>query len=338
MISLLRAEQTHRRILVTGGAGYIGSVLVHRLVAEGLSITILDRLVFGYHLQPHPLVTFVHGDIRDQSLLGQILPGHEAVIHLAGVSNDPKYEMDPQVGDVINWECFPLLYELSAQMGISRFIFASSCSVYGAQGLHNPLDEYFPVAPRTAYARLKLRCEEYMRENPRIGMIRTILRPGTVCGRSPRQRLDLLVNRMVSDAFISGRIIVSGSDCIRPGIHVDDLCDLYAELLRYPLEMIDGRTFNAAFENMTTLDLASLCRKIVGENVELVVGSSEDGRSYTICTDAVRELGFAPQRSAEIAITELTAAFRGGFFADVLTNPVYWNISMQKLHFCKGSS
>jgi len=310
-------------ILVTGGAGYVGARLVPRLLDNGYLVKVFDLFPCGEEaLEPvrgHPRVQLIRGDIRDEKVLKEAIKGADVLIHLAALSNDPGARPDPQVFRSVNFESFRPLIRLARRGGVRRFIFASSASVYGRSDELDVTEEY-PHRPLTDYARYKSLSESVLWEEGTRDFTVVALRPGTVSGLSPRLRLDLLVNRMTSDAIHSGRITVYGGHQIRPLIHIEDMVELYLVLLGASREKIAGKVFNAAFENYTLSGLAQKVREIVLDempekgDIEIVTKASGDPRSYHVSSEKVRnQLGFTPRHTTEDAIRDLVWAFRRGF-------------------------
>jgi len=318
------------RVLVTGGAGFTGSVLVPRLLEEGAAVTVVDKLVYGNHLPEHPSLRVVLGDVRDGALLARVIPGHDAVVHLAFVSNDPEYELDPRVGDAVNWRAFAPLVDLSRRSGVTRFVFPSSCSVYGsAKG--DDVDEEHPPAPLTAYAQMKMACEGVLAERASKDFCCAIVRPATVCGVSPRQRLDLTINRMVAEGHARRGVIVRNPGRIRPSIHIRDLAELYVTMLRAPEGAVNGRVFNAAYENRTVLESAAIVRDRLGADVHIASKEDGDQRSYRVSSERLRtEIGFAPRATVADAVRELAGALDANLLPDPLGAPDYYNMRMEK--------
>jgi nucleoside-diphosphate-sugar epimerase len=315
--------------LVTGGAGYIGSILVPHLLGLGFRVTVLDLMIFGNHLPGHHDLRVVRGDLRDSALLASLLRGQHAVVHLAGLSNDPEYALAPDVGRAINWQVFPELLELSHRASVSRFIFASSCSLYGAaEGAE--VDEGTPPAPLTDYARLKWKCERHLQLAPSGGMMKVAIRAATVCGRSPRQRFDLLVNGMIAQATIERTIRISTASRVRPCVHIRDLARAYARLLTMPFEA-GTRVYNVAYGNRTERQLAEIVRGIVGTDVCIETGAIADNRSYAVSSAAIRkDLGFVPRYGARDAVRELAGSILREEVRDPLGSPAYHNLLGQQ--------
>lgn len=328
-------------VLVTGGAGYAGSVLVPRLLAAGYRVKVLDLYLYGKDslaaCRTHPSMTEIEGDLRNEDAVAAAVRGCDAVIHLACISNDPSFELDPALGKAINLDCFPMLVKQSREAGVRRFIFASSSSVYGISEVPDVTEEH-PLLPITDYSRFKADCEAILREYQAADFTTLVLRPATLCGYSPRQRLDLTVNILTNHAVNKGRITVFGGTQLRPNFHVEDMAELYLQTLAEPAERIAGQTFNAGYENHSVSALAEIVRTVVSQemgrnDIEIVTTPSDDLRSYHISSDKIhRVLGYRPKRSIEDAVRDLVRAFRSGKLPDSLSRSTYFNIKrMQEL-------
>ena len=324
------------KVLVTGGAGYVGSALVPHLLEHGYSVAVLDLFLYGRDVLDavldHPRLELIEGDIRDAELLRQSLPGTDAVIHLACISNDPSFELNPQLGRAINFDAFEPLVRISRQSGVKRFVYASSSSVYGVKEDAN-VTEDLPLEPLTDYSKFKALCESMLLAERTRGFVGLVLRPATVCGYAPRLRLDLTVNILTSQAVNNRRITVFGGDQMRPNIHIEDMIDLYRRSLKWDDDAIDGKIYNAGYQNLKVRDIAETVKRVVADAVEIVTVPSNDNRSYHISSDRIRnELGFEPRHTVEQAVEDLTAQFRTGRLADALTSDRYYNIKrMQNL-------
>ena len=325
-----------RSVFVTGGGGYVGAVLIPKLLAVGHVVKVLDLFLFGEcvldHVRTHPNLRVVKGDFRDRRLLEREIPGSNALIHLACISNDPSFELDPALGRSINYDAFRPLVEVAKDTGVRRFVYASSSSVYGVKEEENVTEE-LPLKPLTDYSRYKALCEEILFRERAPGFGSVILRPATVCGYSPRQRLDLTVNILTNHAVNTGSIKVFGGEQKRPNIHIEDLTDLYVRMLEYPDELIDGGVFNAGYENYRIAELAEIVRHVVGEkHLTIETVPTKDPRSYHISSEKIRrELGFEPRSSVEDAVSDLVAAFRAGRLPDPLTDARYYNVKTLQL-------
>lgn len=320
-------------VLVTGGAGYVGAVLVPKLLDRGYSVRVLDLYLFGDDILPnHPSLECVRGDIRDEGLLGDVLSGVDSVIHLACISNDPSFELNPELSKSINFDAFEPLVSISKQAGVGRFVYASTSSVYGVSDAPNVTEEH-PLVPLTDYNKYKGLCEPILRRYQSDDFTTVILRPATVCGYSPRQRLDLTVNILTNLAVNCGKITVFGGSQKRPNIHIEDIADLYVDMLERPAAQIAGETFNAAYENHTVAELGQMVRDVVSAEmpdlapITIETTPSNDLRSYHVSSEKIRrQLGWAPKRTVEDAIRDLCAAFRAGKLPNSLTDTKYFNV------------
>ena len=322
-----------KKIFVTGGAGYVGAVLVPRLLSEGCRVTVLDLMIYGEEvLTPHPNLKVIKGDIRDQALLGEILSGHDAVIHLACISNDPSFELNPDLGKSINLDAFGPLVNISRQCGILRFIYASSSSVYGIKE-DKDVHEEMSLEPLTDYSRFKADCETILNEAATSDFVPVTIRPATVCGYSPRQRLDVVVNILTNLAYHKGEITVFGGQQLRPNIHITDMVESYITVLNAEDRLVSGQIFNAGYENQPVRELAETVRDVVGDHVRLRTTPTDDNRSYHISSEKIkRELGFEARHTIRQAAQDLVRAFQVGDLPDSLDNEIYFNIRrMQSL-------
>ena len=322
-------------VLVTGGAGYVGAVLVPKLLAAGHRVTVLDLYMYGGDVlagSRGPALHEVRGDLRDPAAVARALEGCDAVIHLACISNDPSFELNPELGKSINFDCFRPLVRASKAAGVKRFIYASSSSVYGIkEGVS--VTEELPLEPLTDYSKFKAMCEQVLDEEREPGFVTLTIRPATVCGYSPRQRLDVIVNILTNHAVNTGRIKVLGGSQLRPNLHIEDMTDLYLLSLALPGAQIDGKVYNAGEKNHSVVDLATIVREIVGQQVELDFLPTDDPRSYHVSSDKIaRELGFVPKRTITDAVRDLLAAFTAGKLPNAMTDPRYYNIrTMQQI-------
>jgi nucleoside-diphosphate-sugar epimerase len=326
---------SQRTILVTGGAGYVGAVLVPKLLERGDRVRVLDLYLYGDVLQSvagNPSLEQIKGDIRDRTLLERVMPGCDAVIHLACISNDPSFELNPELGKSINYDAFFDLVAVAKDSGVSRFVYASSSSVYGVKREENVTEE-LALEPLTDYSKYKAMCEEVLLKEQSPHFTTVVLRPATVCGYSPRLRLDLTVNILTNFAVNQNRITVFGGAQKRPNIHIDDMADVYLRVLDAPADQVAGRIFNAGYENHTVSQLASMIRDVVGRSTEIVTTPTDDNRSYHISSEKIRrELGFVPSHTIEDAVRGLVDSFAAGRIPNPMTDIRYYNIkTMQSL-------
>ena len=315
------------KVFITGGAGYVGAVLVPNLLEKGYGVTVLDLMIYGENVLPkHPNLNTVKGDIRDQALLKKLIPGHDAVIHLACISNDPSFELNPDLGKSINLDAFRPLVEISKSVGIKRFIYASSSSVYGIKDEPN-VHEEMVLEPLTDYSQFKADCEKILTEYQSDDFTTVTIRPATVCGYSPRQRLDVVVNILTNLAYHKREISVFGGDQLRPNIHIADMVEAYRVLLNADKEKIAGKIFNAGYENQPVSMIAETVKKVVGEDVKLITTPSDDNRSYHISSQKIKdEIGFETTHTIQDAVEDLCAAFDKGLLPNSLEDEMYFNI------------
>lgn len=317
-----------RRVCVTGGGGYVGSALVPHLLAKGFSVTVLDTFWYGDHLQAHPSLKKIKGDIRSRNHLREAFQGQDIVIHLACVSNDPSFDMNPLLGRQINYSCFQDILSALQQNHVGRFIYASSSSVYGVSELPD-VTEDSPKNPLTDYSKFKLACENELKSFG-MGGVWTIVRPATVCGYAPRLRLDLVVNILTTQAMINKKITLFGKTQKRPNINVQDMIRAYSFLLDADERDVDQQTYNVGFQNMTLWQIACLVKEVVGEDVEIIEEPTNDPRSYHVNSDKIRSIGFGPEHTIVDAIGSLFKANYRRQLINPLDNPNYYNIKKMK--------
>ncbi len=323
-------ENRNWNVLVTGGAGYVGSMLVPKLLAAGHKVTVLDLYLYGRDvfadLADNPNLREVEGDLRDANTVADAVAGCDAVIHLACISNDPSFELDPDLGKSINYDAFRPLVRAAKAAGAKRFIYASSSSVYGIKDEAN-VTEDLELEPLTDYSKFKAMCEADLEAEREPGFTTLTIRPATVCGYAPRLRLDLTVNILTNHAVTNGKIRVFGGKQKRPNIHIEDMTDLYLHCLQLPDEQIDGGIFNAGYENHPVGQIAEIVRTVVGGDVDVVYEPTNDNRSYHVSSDKIRaELGFHPTHTIEDAVQSLVDAFSEGKIPDSMDDKTYYNI------------
>ena len=295
------------KILVTGGSGYKGHVLVPKLLVRGDEVIAFDIQWFGNYLEPHPNLTVIKGDVRNIDSIS--LDGVDCIIHLSSIANDPCGDLNPQ----LTWEVSALatmqLADKAKRLGIKRFIYASSGSVYGVKE-ELQVTEDLELKPISEYNKTKMVAERVLLSY-QDDMVVQIIRPATVCGYSPRMRLDVSVNLLTMQALSKGKITVFGGDQVRPNIHIDDITDLYLHLIDHP--EVTG-IYNAGFENISIMDIAKLVTKYVP--AEIAVTPSNDPRSYRVNSDKLLATGFKPKKSVEDAISEIIEKYRSGVLKD----------------------
>lgn len=323
-----------REVLVTGGAGYVGSVLVPKLLAVGHRVKVLDLYIYGDEVldrvKDNANLVQIRGDIRDRELLEREVAGCDTVIHLACISNDPSFELDPELGKSINYDAFLDLVDISARAGVRNFIYASSSSVYGVKE-EAEVTEDLSLEPLTDYSKYKAMCEEALVAAATDDFIVTVIRPSTVCGYSPRLRLDLTVNILTNHAINKGEITVFGGEQMRPNLHIEDMADLYVYLLELPKEKIHKKIWNAGYENYKVREIAEMVRKVIDQSISIKTVPTDDIRSYQVSSRKIAaDIGFVPKHSIEEAIRNLKNSFDEGRVPDPLTNPRYYNIKMMQ--------
>jgi nucleoside-diphosphate-sugar epimerase len=326
-----------KTLLITGGAGYVGAVLVPKLLDKGYHVKVLDLYIYGEHVldtvEDSANLEQIKGDIRDRKLLERVIPGCDAIIHLACISNDPSYELDPQLGKAINYDAFVPLVEVAKKSKVERFIYASSSSVYGVKEVPD-VTEDLDLEPLTDYSKYKAKCESVLLDSASDGFIVTIIRPATVCGYSPRLRLDLTVNLLTNHAINKGSITVFGGERMRPNIHIEDMTDLYCYLLELSAEKIHKKIFNAGYENYKLKEIAKMVQSVVDRHIPLTTVPTNDRRSYHVSSKKIKEeLGFFPKHAIEEAVADLKKAFNSGKILNPMTDIRYYNIkTMQALN------
>ena len=319
-----------KNILLIGGAGYVGSHLTQKLLDRGYKVTVYDLFIYGNTIDLHCNLNLVKGDIRDLKLLKKTIPGHEIIIHLACISNDPSFDLDPDLGKNINFDVFEPLIKLSIDSGVKHFVYASSSSVYGLKDEENTNEES-SLHPLTDYSKYKALCEEILNKYNSTNFLTTILRPATVCGYSKRQRFDLVVNILTNHAFNNKKILVFGGDQLRPNIHIDDMAYAYIKIIESDKTLINKQIFNVGFENRSVKDLANLVKNVIGGNIDIVNQETNDNRSYHITSEKIKKiLNFQNKKTIKHAIEDLNKAFKEKLFANPLENEMYFNIKRMK--------
>jgi nucleoside-diphosphate-sugar epimerase len=291
-------------ILLTGGCGYVGTPLAERLLSDGHRVTVVDVMWFGNHLKPHPELEIVQADIRDTDRVP--MAGVDAILHLANVANDPCSDLNPKLSWEVNALATMQLAERAIAHGVRQFIYASSGSVYGVKE-EPQVTEELSLVPISDYNKTKMVSERILLSY-RDRILVQCIRPATVCGFSPRMRLDLSVNMLTMQAVANKKITVFGGNQIRPNIHLKDLVEVYVHFLK----LRDKATgiYNAGFENISILEIAERASKIAP--AEIVVSTSNDPRSYRLNSDKLLATGFRPRYSVDDAIEEVVEAYKSG--------------------------
>jgi nucleoside-diphosphate-sugar epimerase len=334
----MMVERLFDRVLVTGGAGYCGARLVPQLLARGYKVTVFDIMFFGNQFLPRndPNLRIVDGDIRDTAKFAATVAGHDAVVNLACISNDASFELDEDLSTSINLNAFEPMVQAAKTAGVRRFVYASSSSVYGVSDKPDVTEDH-PLVPLTLYNKYKGMCEPLLKKHTDARFTGTIFRPATVCGYSPRQRLDVSVNILTNHAVNAGKITVFGGSQLRPNLHIQDYCDAVELLLAAPADKVQNEIFNVGYQNLSLMAIAELVRRVVAEevphrrHVDIVTTPSDDLRSYHINSDKIRRvLGYSPRHTIEDAVRELTRAFLANKLPNSMEDDRYYNVRLLK--------
>jgi nucleoside-diphosphate-sugar epimerase len=320
-----------KKVLITGGAGYVGSVLVPNLLAKGYEIVVYDLYMYGDVFKDinNPKLIQIKSDLREREKLVEASKGVDAIIHLACISNDPSFELDPELGKSVNFDAFNNVIDAAKVNNVKRLVYASTSSVYGVKKEKNVVEEA-TCEPLTDYSKYKVECEKVL-QNLKDDLNWVIVRPATVCGYAPRLRLDVVVNILTVNALVNKKIKVFGGEQLRPNIHIKDMARVYELLLRAPTDKIYHQTFNAGYQNLTVSEIANLVKKLCGPDISLEIVSTDDNRSYHINSDKIGHiLGFQPKFTVEQAVQSLVEAFNKGLIKDGLNNPIYHNIKRMR--------
>ena len=321
------------KILVTGGAGYVGSLLVPQLLAKGHEITVYDICWFGNGFLPgdNESMKLIKADIRDVAQFEGACKGAEAVIHLACISNDTSCQLDEKLSTEINYDAFEPLVVAAKRAGIRRFIYCSSISAYGSTTAPTVTEEH-PLSGLTLYGKYKGLCEPLLLKHLDDSFTGVIVRPATACGYSPRMRFDLTVNILTLHAVLKRKITVHGGDQERPHLHIRDMCRMYEELLIADKSRIQGQIFNVSSRNVSLIEIARSIKDIVeqempGGPIAIEIQPRQDDRTYSISCEKIKKaIGFEPEFTFEDAVRSICLRFKQGMWADALTNPWYTNI------------
>ena len=315
------------KIFITGGAGYVGSKLVPKLLDLGHEVTVLDLMIYGEEvLDVNKKLNKITGDIRDVGLLEKAIPGHDILIHLACISNDPSFELNPTLGKSINLDAFEPLVKVCVKNNVNKFIYASSSSVYGIKEEKN-VTEDMKLEPLTDYSKFKGDCEKILNSYKSDNFITTTIRPSTVCGYARRQRLDLVVNILTNHAFHNREIKVFGGDQLRPNVHIDDMVESYLAVINADSKKINGEIFNVGCKNQSVNELANDVKEIIGSDIKIINTKSDDNRSYHVSSEKIKEtLGFETKYTVKDAVLDLKIAFEQKSLLDTFDNEFFFNI------------
>jgi nucleoside-diphosphate-sugar epimerase len=325
-----------KKIFITGGAGYCGSRLVPLLLERNYKVTVYDIMFFGNNFLPkNQNLTIIKGDIRDTQKLEMACKNHDIFINLACISNDASFELDEKLSTSINLEAFEPMVRVAKLNKVSRFIYASSSSVYGVSKSKNVTEEH-PLIPLTLYNKYKGMCEPILLKYTSNDFIGIIFRPATVCGYAPRLRLDLSVNILTNHGFNNKKIKVFGGEQLRPNLHIRDYCEAIMLLIEAKKELVENQIFNVGYENMSIANIALLVKKVLEnrfsmENIDIETVDSDDKRSYHINSGKIKKiLNFSPKYSVEYAINELATAFQKNIIQHSFENNIYYNVKTLK--------
>jgi len=322
-----------RIVVVFGGGGYVGSVLVPMLLSNGYKVRVFDTFWYGElvfaSLSGNPNLQLITGDIRDVSALSKALKNATDVIHLACISNDPSFDLNPQLGKSINLDSFEPLVNIAKLSGVQRFIYASSSSVYGVKEEERVTEE-LSLEPLTDYSKFKAICEEIIIEKNSSNFMCTVLRPATVCGVSARQRFDLSVNILTNHAISLNKITVFGGRQFRPNLHIQDMARAYLHILKQE-KNTKSLIFNVGGENLSLDQIAFKVREQIDPNLNIEYSETNDLRSYRVDSSRIlNELDFKPIYTVDHAIRDLQKAFQENKYKSTLENSMYFNIKRMK--------
>lgn len=331
-----------RKVLIIGGGGYVGTELQEYLLGIGFEVRVLDTFWYPDGMQSELTnifksgIEYVRADVRDKTAMVNAMVGITDCIHLACISNDPSYELDPKLSESINFLAFKTFIGSVNQSEIQRVIYASSSSVYGVKTEPNVTEE-LPCEPRTDYSKFKVACESELLSDLNEEITASILRPSTVCGVSNRQRFDLVVNALTINALVNGVINVDGGEQYRPNLHIKDMLRAYAALLEADANQINREIFNVAGENLKVIDIARKVQQKIDKKIEIKIIPVIDDRSYRVSGAKIeRVLKFSPLYTVENAIEDIQLAYLSGKFKDT-TDEKYYNLKTMKRIIAEGT-
>lgn len=328
----------NKRIFITGGAGYVGSLLVPYLLKKGYSVTVYDIMYFTDEFLPknNKKLKIVRGDIRDKKKLEEECREHDVFVNLACISNDTSFAIDEKLSTSINLDAFKPMVLIAKNNGIKRFIYASSSSVYGVSSEKNVREDH-PLVPLTLYNKYKAMCEPMLFEETNNNFEGVVFRPATVCGYAPRLRLDLSVNILTNFAVNKKFIKVFGGDQLRPNLHILDYCKVVELLINAETSNIKNETFNVGYQNLSIMEIAELVKQVVQKKfsltkeIDIIKEPSNDRRSYHINSDKIKKvLNFIPQNSIENSVEDLCNAFREKKIPSSFEKDIYFNVNRLK--------
>lgn len=324
-----------KKVLITGGAGYCGGILVPLLLKKNYYVKVYDIMFFGSsHLPNHPNLEIVKADIRDIDQFKKSLQDIDIVLHLACISNDTSFVLNEKLSESINYDAFEPLVVESKKSGVKRFIYASSSSVYGVSDQLDVTEDH-PLVPLTLYNKFKGLCEPLLFKHIDDNFTGVVFRPATVCGYSPRQRLDVSVNILTNFAINKNFIKVFGGEQMRPNLHINDYAELCIKLIDCEKDLVNGQIFNCGYENMRINEIAKAVKIIVEKNyhkrINIQTEFSDDNRSYHINSDKIKNiLNFIPTLSVKDAVHDLCNAFQKDLLPNSFDDDKYFNVKTIK--------
>jgi nucleoside-diphosphate-sugar epimerase len=319
-----------KKVLIIGGAGYVGAELSNSLISKGYDVSVFDLFIYGENVFESPKVNKIKGDVREINNFKNIFSNVDCVIHLACISNDPSYDLDPELSKSINYSCFEPLIKISKESGVKKFIYASSSSVYGIKNTPD-VKESDSLEPLTDYSKFKVLCEDICHKYRDKNFKTIIIRPATVCGYSKRQRLDLVVNILTNLAYHNRHIKVFGGDQLRPNIHIKDMVRSYIHVLESEFDFAQENVFNVGYNNFKVLEIANKVKNIIGEDVTIERVPTDDNRSYHVSSEKIKKvLNFKNEFNLDDAIGDLRNAFDQKLLTGTLADKKYFNIKMMQ--------
>ena len=331
-----------RKVLVIGGGGYVGTELQGFLLSRGFQVRVLDTFWYLDGMQAELItgnssgIEYISADVRNKSAMQDSMAGITDCIHLACISNDPSYELDPRLSESINYLAFKTFIDTLNRSNINRVIYASSSSVYGVKTEPNVTEE-LSCEPRTDYSKFKVACEADLLSDVNKGTTVSILRPSTVCGVSNRQRFDLVVNALTINALVNGVINVDGGEQYRPNLHIKDMLRAYGVLLDANATQINHEVFNVAGENLKVIDIARKVQEKVDKDIKINIIPVIDDRSYRVSGEKIqRILKFIPEYTVDDAISDIQQAYLNGKFGNTMDDK-YFNLKTMKRIISEGT-
>lgn len=313
----------------------MGAELQRHLISLGYNVRVYDTFWYSRGRWPNgsfsgsDRIEYRQGDVRNLDLIGAALKDIDTCIHLACISNDPSYELDPLLAYKVNFEAFQELIPIVNSSNVQRFVFASSSSVYGVKTEPN-VTEDLSLEPLTDYSKYKAECENLLFENLSSGIVGTVLRPSTVCGYSRRQRFDLVVNILTLSALRESLMRVDGGDQFRPNLHIRDMLESYSVVLQARPDLIDREIFNVAGENLTVDEIAQKVKRVIGPSIQIEFLPVKDARSYRVSGEKIKnKLNFEPRYTVEDAVSDISRAYKNGEYGDTSWSE-YYNLKRMK--------